>query len=166
MANDTIPLPTQESPSKSEVNKGFMAQSSPRKVSKHDPDGPEIHDTVSTFGAGELDGYEFSEDITQSSVDYSRFTNKENMAPATSSDPLAFMKKMPSPKRVTRKGRSKSIGPGALEQGDDSLKKAAKDRRKSAFVPATKSILSKNEDAEKEARRKTMNSTRSRTLWG
>ncbi|KAI1780645.1 hypothetical protein F4818DRAFT_396354 [Hypoxylon cercidicola] len=87
MGDDTIALPTQESPSKSEVNKGFMTESSPKKASQHDPNCAENLDGVSTFGAGELDGYEFSEDITQSSMDYSRFTNKENMMPAEDSLP-------------------------------------------------------------------------------
>jgi kinetochore protein Spc7/SPC105 len=38
----------------------------------------------------------------------------------------------------------------------EALKREAKNRRKSTFIPATRSILSKNEDAEKAARRKTM----------
>ncbi|XXG97546.1 phosphotyrosine-specific ptp2-like protein [Hypoxylon texense] len=93
MGDDTIAVPTQESPSKSEVNKGFMAESSPRKVSQHDPNRPESLDGVSTFGAGELDGYEFSEDITQGSIDNSRFTNKENMTPVEDSlPPSQFVK--------------------------------------------------------------------------
>ncbi|KXT06028.1 hypothetical protein AC578_1331 [Pseudocercospora eumusae] len=82
--------------------------------------------------------------------------DKENVMPATSSDPLARSKGLsPSPKKA-KKGRSKSIGPGSLEEAAPEPKISAKDRRKSAFVPATKSILSKNEDAERAARRKTM----------
>lgn len=86
--------------------------------------------------------------------------NKENVAPATSSDPLqrkelssSTMKN--SPKKNGRKGRSKSIGPGSLEEPEPP-KQSAKDRRKSAFVPATKSILAKNEESERTARRKSM----------
>jgi hypothetical protein len=81
---------------------------------------------------------------------------KENIAPATSSDPL--QRKGLSPRKAN-KGRSKSIGPGGLE--DDVAKSEQKDemknRRKSAFVPAVKGILPSQADAErKAARRKSM----------
>jgi kinetochore protein Spc7/SPC105 len=81
---------------------------------------------------------------------------KENVAPATSSDPL--QRKGLSPRKAN-KGRSKSIGPGGLE--DDVAKSEQKDemknRRKSAFVPAVKGILPSQADAErKAARRKSM----------
>ncbi|KAK4508153.1 hypothetical protein PRZ48_001891 [Zasmidium cellare] len=81
--------------------------------------------------------------------------NKENVAPATSSDPLQRKDTSLSPKKNGRKGRSKSIGPGSLEEPEQPNPKA-KDRRKSAFVPTTKSILSKNEESERAARRKSM----------
>ncbi|KAM3415585.1 hypothetical protein BST61_g9106 [Cercospora zeina] len=82
--------------------------------------------------------------------------DKENVAPATSSDPLQRLKAASSPpKKTNRRGRSKSIGPGALDEGE-SPKLSAKDRRKSAFVPATKSILSKDEESARAARRKSM----------
>ena len=81
--------------------------------------------------------------------------DKENLAPQTSSDPLQQKPSLLSPRRSGRKGRSKSIGPGSLEEPEPP-KISAKDRRKSAFVPATKSILSKNEESEKAARRKSM----------
>jgi kinetochore protein Spc7/SPC105 len=82
---------------------------------------------------------------------------KENVAPATSSDPL--QRKGLSP-RKSSKGRSKSIGPGGLED-DGAQKQEQKDemknRRKSAFVPAVKGILPGQADAErKAARRKSM----------
>jgi hypothetical protein len=82
---------------------------------------------------------------------------KENVAPATSSDPL--QRKGLSP-RKSSKGRSKSIGPGGLEE-DGAQKQEQKDemknRRKSAFVPAVKGILPGQADAErKAARRKSM----------
>jgi len=82
---------------------------------------------------------------------------KENVAPTTSSDPL--QRKGLSP-RKSAKGRSKSIGPGGLE--DDGAQKLEqrdemKNRRKSAFVPAVKGILPGQADAErKAARRKSM----------
>ncbi|KAF2172188.1 hypothetical protein M409DRAFT_62950 [Zasmidium cellare ATCC 36951] len=81
--------------------------------------------------------------------------NKENVAPATSSDPLQRKDTSLSPKKTARRGRSKSIGPGSLEEPEQPKQKA-KDRRKSAFVPATKSILAKNEESERTARRKSM----------
>ncbi|PPJ56123.1 hypothetical protein CBER1_02067 [Cercospora berteroae] len=82
--------------------------------------------------------------------------DKENVAPATSSDPLQRLKTASSsPKKASRKGRSKSIGPGALDE-PESPKLSAKDRRKSTFVPATKSILSKDEESARAARRKSM----------
>lgn len=65
----------------------------------------------------------------------------------------------PSPRKSTRKGRSKSIGPGSLDEPEPPKRAAKdKDRRKSAFIPttATKSILSKDEADAKAARRKSM----------
>lgn len=86
-------------------------------------------------------------------------TDKENVAPMTSSDPLARkgLSMSPSPRKSSRKGRSKSIGPGSLDEPEPP-KHESKDRRKSAFIPttATKSILSKDEAAAKAARRKSM----------
>ncbi|GAB7325926.1 hypothetical protein MBLNU13_g09982t2 [Cladosporium sp. NU13] len=81
---------------------------------------------------------------------------KENVAPAASSDPL--QRKGQSPRKS--KGRSKSIGPGGLDE-DDTQKSEQKDemknRRKSAFVPAVRGILPSQADAErKAARRKSM----------
>ena len=81
---------------------------------------------------------------------------KENVAPTTSSDPL--QRKGLSPRKS--KGRSKSIGPGGLDE-DDAQKNEQKDemknRRKSAFVPAVRGILPSQADAErKAARRKSM----------
>ncbi|KAF2210918.1 hypothetical protein CERZMDRAFT_99089 [Cercospora zeae-maydis SCOH1-5] len=81
--------------------------------------------------------------------------DKENVAPTTSSDPLQRLKPVSLPPNTSRRGRSKSIGPGALDEVE-SPKLSAKDRRKSAFVPATKSILSKDEESARAARRKSM----------
>jgi kinetochore protein Spc7/SPC105 len=69
-----------------------------------------------------------------------------------------------SPKKASRKTRSKSIGPGGL--GDleaPALKESSGNRRKSAFIPAVKSILSSNDEDEKkrkEARRKSLGALR------
>ncbi|SMR53375.1 unnamed protein product [Zymoseptoria tritici ST99CH_3D1] len=86
--------------------------------------------------------------------------NKENVAPATSSDPLQRKGSSMSPatKKGGRRGRSKSIGPGSLDEPEAPKQRDTKDRRKSAFIPltATKSILSKDEAAAKAARRKSM----------
>ncbi|EMC94722.1 hypothetical protein BAUCODRAFT_35964 [Baudoinia panamericana UAMH 10762] len=85
--------------------------------------------------------------------------NKENVAPYTSSDPLQLRALSPA-KKAGRKGRSKSIGPGDLVSSDgpkQELKKELRNRRKSTFVPATKSILSGDAEAErKAARRRTL----------
>ncbi|CAA9965483.1 Spc7 multi-domain protein [Pyrenophora teres f. maculata] len=65
-----------------------------------------------------------------------------------------------SPKKSSRKTRSKSIGPGGLgELEAPPLKEAFGNRRKSAFIPAVKSILASNDEDEKkrrEARRKSL----------
>lgn len=81
--------------------------------------------------------------------------DKENLAPLTSIDPLHRKNNSLSPKKSGRKGRSKSIGPGALDDPEP-LEQSAKDRRKSAFIPATRSILSKDEETARAARRKSM----------
>ncbi|KAF2270826.1 Spc7-domain-containing protein [Lojkania enalia] len=65
-----------------------------------------------------------------------------------------------SPKKSSRRTRSKSIGPGSLGTLEEpALKESSGNRRKSAFIPAVKSILSSNDEAEKkrkEARRKSL----------
>ncbi|KAK5130779.1 hypothetical protein LTR08_001669 [Meristemomyces frigidus] len=82
--------------------------------------------------------------------------NKENVAPATSSDPLQH-KSSPS-KKGSKKGRSRSIGPGDLvdlEGPKRDARQDAKNRRKSTYVPATKSIISADtEKAERQAARR------------
>ena len=88
--------------------------------------------------------------------------DKENLLPMTSSDPLQHKApSSPPPKRNARKGRSKSIGPGGLDEQPDSAKKDfkdAKNRRKSTYVPTTKAIISTDtEKAQRQAaRRKTL----------
>lgn len=86
--------------------------------------------------------------------------DKENVAPATSSDPLQKKGSSPSPKQTGRRGRSKSIGPGGLEDGDTAKqeKQDAKNRRKSTYVPATKPILSSEQERKERqaARRRTL----------
>ena len=63
-------------------------------------------------------------------------------------------------KKTARATRSKSIGPGGLgELEAPALKESSGNRRKSAFIPAVKSILASNDDDEKkrrEARRKSL----------
>ncbi|KAK5126576.1 hypothetical protein LTR85_009510 [Meristemomyces frigidus] len=82
--------------------------------------------------------------------------NKENVAPFTSSDPLQH--KVSPSKKAGKKGRSKSIGPGDLITSDGpklDAKQDAKNRRKSTYVPATKSIISADaEKAERQAARR------------
>ncbi|KAI5858293.1 hypothetical protein GGS23DRAFT_333888 [Durotheca rogersii] len=86
MAGDASPLPTQGLPTKAGANKAPATGSSPRKT--FPPNGD---DTLS-FGAGELDGYEFNEDITLTSCDQSQCTDKENVAPADDSIPLSRLR--------------------------------------------------------------------------
>ena len=86
--------------------------------------------------------------------------DKENVAPLTSSDPLQHKSSSPA-KKNARKGRSKSIGPGGLDDIELEKKEAkqdAKNRRKSTYIPATKSIISTDiQKAERQAaRRKTL----------
>ncbi|KAK1090431.1 hypothetical protein LTR48_008307, partial [Friedmanniomyces endolithicus] len=79
--------------------------------------------------------------------------DKENVAPFMSSDPLHRRASSPA-KKPGKKGRSKSIGPGDIEHWE-SVKKDAKNRRKSAFVPASRSIISTEaEKAERQAARR------------
>ncbi|KAK3073749.1 hypothetical protein LTR53_004385 [Teratosphaeriaceae sp. CCFEE 6253] len=84
------------------------------------------------------------------------FHDKENVAPLISSDPL--QRRLSSPtKKAGKKARSKSIGPGDLEK-PESVKQDAKNRRKSAFVPASRSIISTESEkaARQAARRQTL----------
>jgi kinetochore protein Spc7/SPC105 len=72
-----------------------------------------------------------------------------------------------SPAKSSRKARSKSIGPGGLgELEAPPLKESTGNRRKSAFIPAVKSILASNDEDEKkrrDARRKSLGMSRSGT---
>jgi hypothetical protein len=69
-----------------------------------------------------------------------------------------------SPTKSSRKARSKSIGPGGLgELEAPALKESTGNRRKSAFIPAVKSILASNDEDEKkrrDARRKSLGKSR------
>ncbi|KAI1656527.1 hypothetical protein F4813DRAFT_127771 [Daldinia decipiens] len=108
MANETDALSMQESPSRISGSKGFRTESGPRRAPQASFDYHENLD-VSTFGAGELDGYEFTEDITQNSIDYSQLTNKENMAPADDSLPPSQFLKFQFPQDLSLSGRSLAI---------------------------------------------------------
>ncbi|KAF2823533.1 Spc7-domain-containing protein [Ophiobolus disseminans] len=84
---------------------------------------------------------------------------KENIADGLIAN-TSFKAPALSPRKSSRKTRSKSIGPGGL--GDleaPALKASSGNRRKSAFIPAVKSILSSNDEDEKkrkDARRKSL----------
>ncbi|KAF2738454.1 Spc7-domain-containing protein [Polyplosphaeria fusca] len=84
---------------------------------------------------------------------------KENIADGLMA-PSSFSAPSLSPKKSSRRTRSKSIGPGGLDAPDQpALKESTGNRRKSAFIPAVKSILSSNDEDEKkrrEARRKSL----------
>lgn len=85
---------------------------------------------------------------------------KENIADGLVAS-SSFRASSASPKKsAPKKKRAKSIGPGGLEKEEEApLKASSGNRRKSAFVPAVKSILSSNAEDErkrKEARRKSL----------
>ncbi|KAF2856707.1 Spc7-domain-containing protein [Plenodomus tracheiphilus IPT5] len=86
--------------------------------------------------------------------------DKENIADGLIANTSFKAPSALSPKKTARKTRSKSIGPGGLgELEAPALKESAGNRRKSAFIPAVKSILSSNDEDEKkrkEARRKSL----------
>jgi kinetochore protein Spc7/SPC105 len=80
--------------------------------------------------------------------------NKENLIPVSSDDPI--QSKSPA-KKGGRRGRSKSIGPGDLSSDGpkQDARQEAKNRRKSTYVPATKSIISNDQEkAERQAARR------------
>ncbi|KAI8937746.1 hypothetical protein NX059_005446 [Plenodomus lindquistii] len=85
---------------------------------------------------------------------------KENIADGLLANTSFKAPPVLSPKKTAPKKRSKSIGPGGLgELEAPALKESAGNRRKSAFIPAVKSILSSNDEDEKkrkEARRKSL----------
>ena len=82
--------------------------------------------------------------------------DKENVAPLTSSDAIQQKDTLPSPKKA--KKRSRSIGPGGLEELEPKKETIdLKNRRKSAFPIAAKGILpSKDDEERKAARRKSL----------
>ncbi|KAI2467685.1 hypothetical protein F4781DRAFT_303104 [Annulohypoxylon bovei var. microspora] len=104
--DDAAALPAQGSPSKSDVNRGFAAESSQRKAANVSFDYPDNIDDISTFGAGELDGYEFSEDITQNSICQSQLTSKENTTPADDSLPPSHFVKFQLDQDFSSEGKS------------------------------------------------------------
>nr|POF02510.1 kinetochore protein spc7 [Quercus suber] len=93
--------------------------------------------------------------------------DKENYAPQLLGDLLDHRSSSWSPVKAAagRKGRSKSIGPGGLDEIAENVKKdsrqEAKNRRKSTYVPATKAIISADAEktARQAARRKTLEAT-------
>ncbi|KAF2223658.1 Spc7 kinetochore protein-domain-containing protein [Elsinoe ampelina] len=81
--------------------------------------------------------------------------NKENVSPVRRS---LSPSKRSSPSKVSRKGRSKSIGPEGILEQQKPIASPNKNRRKSSFAPAPKSILPSEEDVarRREARRKSL----------
>ncbi|RYO78211.1 hypothetical protein DL766_006451 [Monosporascus sp. MC13-8B] len=91
--DDTLSFQTQESPSRHEVKGAFVNELRPEKAPCLSREQREIPAAISAFGAGELDGYEFSEDITINSSERSWLEDKENLAPEEdrkSSEPIKF----------------------------------------------------------------------------
>ncbi|KAH9898706.1 hypothetical protein F4778DRAFT_771740 [Xylariomycetidae sp. FL2044] len=91
--DSTAGLPMQ-SPSKSDLNKAFLNGTSPQKGVQVSHGHHETFGAVNNFGEGELDGYEFSGDISLAPSDNSQSEDKENMTPERErtppSDPLKF----------------------------------------------------------------------------
>ncbi|KAI1803839.1 hypothetical protein F4811DRAFT_523249 [Daldinia bambusicola] len=108
MASGSNTPPTQEPSSKFSGSKGVATGSGSKGAPQESFDFPENLD-ISYFGAGELDGYEFNEDITQNSMDYSQLTNKENMAPADDSLPPSQFLKFQFPQDLSLGGRSLAV---------------------------------------------------------
>ncbi|KAF4553157.1 putative Spc7 kinetochore protein [Elsinoe fawcettii] len=81
--------------------------------------------------------------------------NKENLSPTRRS---LSPSKGSSPTKISRKGRSKSIGPEGILEPQKPVASPNKNRRKSSFAPAPKSILPSEEDVarRREARRKSL----------
>jgi hypothetical protein len=90
--------------------------------------------------------------------------SKENIAEGLVANPKAKATNA-FPVKSSRKARSKSIGPGGLgELEAPALKESSGNRRKSAFIPAVKSILASNDEDEKKrrnARRKSLGTLQS-----
>ncbi|KAF2202582.1 Spc7-domain-containing protein [Delitschia confertaspora ATCC 74209] len=79
--------------------------------------------------------------------------NKENIADGLVAGSSFSKAPALSPRKSGRKTRSKSIGPGGLGSLEEApLKESAGNRRKSAFIPAVKSILASNDEDEKKRR--------------
>ncbi|KAI1471964.1 uncharacterized protein F4812DRAFT_200633 [Daldinia caldariorum] len=108
MASQSNTPPTQEPSSKLNGSKGVATGSGSKGAPQASFDLPENLD-ISYFGAGELDGYEFTEDITQNSMDYSQLTNKENVAPADDSLPPSQFLKFQFPQDLSFGGRSLAV---------------------------------------------------------
>ncbi|CAJ2510788.1 Uu.00g064130.m01.CDS01 [Anthostomella pinea] len=90
-----VASPMPDSLPKPDTNEGFVGMSSSGKMQHHISHAHhETFGAINRFGAGELDGYEFDEDISLSSNEPSRFEDKENMTPAEtrvpSNHPLKF----------------------------------------------------------------------------
>lgn len=88
-------------------------------------------------------------------------TGKENIADGLVAGPVFTKAPSLSPRKSSRKMRSKSIGPGGLDALEEhALKESSGNRRKSAFIPAVKSILASNDEDEKKRRRKSLGAMR------
>ncbi|KAI1873649.1 hypothetical protein JX265_005271 [Neoarthrinium moseri] len=79
--DDPAQRPREEPPSKSEFNRGSATDSSPRRSPNVSRGHHETFGAINRFGAGELDDYVFSEDITLDPSERSKLADKENVAP-------------------------------------------------------------------------------------
>ncbi|KAI1506126.1 hypothetical protein F5X99DRAFT_124705 [Biscogniauxia marginata] len=78
---ETNGLSAGQSSSKSKLSRSSATELKPRKGSYFSRDHQEASDAANMFGAGELDDYEFNEDISLGYGDRSHINNKENMTP-------------------------------------------------------------------------------------
>ncbi|KAI1634197.1 hypothetical protein F4809DRAFT_540586 [Biscogniauxia mediterranea] len=79
---DTNGLPPVRSSSRSRISRSSGAELKSRQPSQATYDHRETSDAANMFGAGELDDYEFTEDISLNYSESPHINNKENMMPS------------------------------------------------------------------------------------
>ncbi|TVY73157.1 Septation initiation network scaffold protein cdc11 [Lachnellula suecica] len=79
--DDFVPSASAQEPTKTELNEGFVAASSPRKSQQESRSHQRPSKRYSSFGEGELDDFQFSEEVSHnSSGQSSQDDDKENMS--------------------------------------------------------------------------------------
>ncbi|KAI5923737.1 hypothetical protein F4810DRAFT_191057 [Camillea tinctor] len=80
--DDTNGLPAVRSSSRTRISRSSGPELRPRQSSQAAYDHRETSDAANMFGAGELDNYEFTEDVSLNYSESSHINNKENMMPS------------------------------------------------------------------------------------